>query len=295
MTAAARKFRRARRAWCLTLLACGGGIFAIAYSGWSFADCPGPVRSSSDISYAKMRPPKYPPEAITARAEGKVLLRVVVEPNGAPSSVAVERTSGNDYLDRAAADAVSSWRFNPARCDGKLVQSIALVPVQFDLSEAPPLEPIDTAVANRPTEAGVPVLSEVGREVAPDLRPMEFQSVARMLQFLRNDAIVRPIGIALPVTFAMTFSAFFSSREREAWDVRESSQGGWTAAEGGWTSIIRTTFRDSDRTTWELYSQLCNGDSDWCSLLLTNYLAAMKQAPPGIPPPSPVTSGSKKP
>ncbi len=69
-------------------------------------------------------PPRYPAAAARVRAEGTVGLLIHVDPTGAAAFVEVERSSGNDALDRAAMEAVQRWRFRPAMAGDK--------PVPFD-------------------------------------------------------------------------------------------------------------------------------------------------------------------
>jgi protein TonB len=45
--------------------------------------------------------------------------------------VEVKSSSGFTRLDRAAADAVKTWRFNPATIDGKAVDKSYEVPITF--------------------------------------------------------------------------------------------------------------------------------------------------------------------
>ena len=279
------------RDWYAIAMACCC-FYVMGYPSWSYAGCADPSHADTNVSYAKMRPPKYPSEAAAAHVEGRVLLNVTVEKDGTPSDIVVQTSSGNASLDNAAVEAVSSWKFSPSLCGGKAIRSIAQVPVDFQLSDALPPESIEMATAAKPSDAGVPVLSEVGRELAPDQRPMEFQSVSRMLQFLRNDVDVKPIGAAHSINLTTTLSMFESPASHQTWKVWESTEGGWTVTRGGWASIIRTRFTESGRTTWELYSQLCNGDTGWCSRVLNFYLSVMKQKSPPIPPPAPTPKAS---
>jgi TonB family protein len=56
----------------------------------------------------------YPREALEKRAQGKVMLYVVVDPNGVPSTVEVKDGSGYYVLDRASAQWVKNkWRWLP--------------------------------------------------------------------------------------------------------------------------------------------------------------------------------------
>jgi protein TonB len=99
---------------------------------------PPPAAASSRVISAvpkgdRCRPPEYPLAARRAKVEGRVLLRVVVGSDGSVVSVEVEESSGSVVLDEAAADAVRAWAFEPAREDGRAVESVLLVPCRFSL------------------------------------------------------------------------------------------------------------------------------------------------------------------
>ena len=85
--------------------------------------------------YARTVPPRYPGKARRAGWEGTTVLKVRVDPAGAPDRVAVDRTSGFDILDAAAVKAVRRWRFHPARRGIDAVPSWVRVPVAFKLKE----------------------------------------------------------------------------------------------------------------------------------------------------------------
>lgn len=75
--------------------------------------------------------PKYPPAALRSGIGGTVLVRAEIDASGKPVEVKVARRSGNRDLDRAAVNAVRSWRFKPAMRDGKATASVVQVPVDF--------------------------------------------------------------------------------------------------------------------------------------------------------------------
>ncbi|QSX80028.1 energy transducer TonB [Lysobacter solisilvae] len=102
-----------------------------------------PVRSTTisepltgaHLEYEIAPPPRYPGDAARAGAEGTVVLRVLVGIDGKPLEVSIERSSGNRSLDQAARRQVlSKWRFRAAMQDGRAVQAIGLVPVDFTLN-----------------------------------------------------------------------------------------------------------------------------------------------------------------
>lgn len=79
------------------------------------------------------RKPKYPREAYLGGIEGRVLLRLHVTATGDVEQVDVVRSSGYALLDRAAVEAVSSWRGTPARRGDRPVATRQLLPVRFQL------------------------------------------------------------------------------------------------------------------------------------------------------------------
>jgi protein TonB len=79
--------------------------------------------------------PKYPEGARERGVEGRVVLRVRVGADGRALGVTVSRSSGADELDRAAAEAVRRWRFEPARQGGLAVAGSVTVPIRFRLVE----------------------------------------------------------------------------------------------------------------------------------------------------------------
>ena len=75
--------------------------------------------------------PPYPAEARAQRLEGVVLLLVSVDATGGVTSTHLLSSCGHAVLDRAALDAVGSWRFDPARQHGVTVAAQVEVPVRF--------------------------------------------------------------------------------------------------------------------------------------------------------------------
>jgi len=87
------------------------------------------------LEYAQAPAPAYPRDALRDGVQGTVMLRVLVDVDGRPLDVQVERSSGNRSLDRAAREQVlQRWRFRPATQAGRTVQAIGLVPVDFRLN-----------------------------------------------------------------------------------------------------------------------------------------------------------------
>lgn len=77
--------------------------------------------------------PLYPPAARRAGAEGTTLLMVHVLVDGSIGEVRIERSAGHTALDRAAADAVTQWHFEPAKSGSQAVAVWVVIPVEFRL------------------------------------------------------------------------------------------------------------------------------------------------------------------
>lgn len=93
----------------------------------------GPLTTES-LQYALAPPPTYPREALMAGAEGTVVLKVLVDVDGTPLEVEIQRSSGNRRLDDAAKRQVlRKWKFRPAMREGRAIQVYGLVPVNFSL------------------------------------------------------------------------------------------------------------------------------------------------------------------
>jgi len=86
-----------------------------------------------DADYLDNPAPTYPPLSRRVGEEGKVVLRVFVEPTGLPAKVEIRTSSGYERLDKSAAAAVGRWKFIPARQGSDTVGAWVLVPIVFSL------------------------------------------------------------------------------------------------------------------------------------------------------------------
>jgi TonB family protein len=78
--------------------------------------------------------PEYPKAELKARVEGKVLIEVMVKADGSVvGATVVEGIEGHPDMDRAAVDAVTKWRFEPATADGVPVDMKINIPIEFRL------------------------------------------------------------------------------------------------------------------------------------------------------------------
>jgi protein TonB len=89
--------------------------------------------AGAHLEYLHAPPPKYTRELMMARAEGTVLLQVLVDVDGKPLEVKILKSSGIRQLDELARRTVLKWAFRPATRDGQPVQAIGNVPIDFTL------------------------------------------------------------------------------------------------------------------------------------------------------------------
>ena len=77
--------------------------------------------------------PVYPPVARRNGEQGRVILRVLVNPNGLADDVQVRTSSGFARLDDSARDTVRRWKFVPAKRGPEPVPAWVLIPISFRL------------------------------------------------------------------------------------------------------------------------------------------------------------------
>jgi len=88
-----------------------------------------------DADYLRNPSPAYPPLSRRMGEEGKVILRVSVNPQGMADSVEIRTSSGSARLDESAQRTVRTWRFIPAKRGDVAMQSWVLVPIIFKLEQ----------------------------------------------------------------------------------------------------------------------------------------------------------------
>ncbi len=91
-----------------------------------------PLAVGSLIEYVTQKvSPVYPPAARTVRMSGVVKVDVVVDEQGKVTEV--QKTSGPQMLQRAAADAIKKWKFKPFTRDGQPIKATGFVSFNFSL------------------------------------------------------------------------------------------------------------------------------------------------------------------
>ncbi|MBI4508028.1 MAG: energy transducer TonB [Deltaproteobacteria bacterium] len=93
---------------------------------------PGPFVPSRPLA-ASQRPPGYPESARRWGREGTARVKVRVMEDGTVGHAFLLASAGHPDLDQAALDAVSHWRFTPARRGDMPVASWVVVPIEFRL------------------------------------------------------------------------------------------------------------------------------------------------------------------
>lgn len=84
------------------------------------------------VEYLRAAPPVYPRESQRRHEHGTVVLRVLVDAEGRPAQILVERSSGFERLDNAARDAVAKFLFRPYEVNGIKQAAQVLIPIGFD-------------------------------------------------------------------------------------------------------------------------------------------------------------------
>jgi protein TonB len=86
-----------------------------------------------NADYLDNPPPAYPMRSRRLGEQGRVVLRVLVNPAGSADEVQVQQSSGFLRLDDAARETVARWRFVPAKRGERPVPAWVLIPVSFKL------------------------------------------------------------------------------------------------------------------------------------------------------------------
>jgi len=96
----------------------------------------GPVATTPPIfnaDYLENPTPAYPPLSRRMREQGRVMLRVLVNPRGTADDVQIRTSSGIARLDEAAQETVKRWKFVPAKRGSEPVSAWVLIPISFRL------------------------------------------------------------------------------------------------------------------------------------------------------------------
>ena len=126
----------ARHAWILAL----AGVLLLG--GFLVAPKPAPADGKTEeAAPADTKPPvpvqtvqpEYPKAARAEKAEGMVVVKLLVGADGTPKKAGIQESSGRQDFDKAALLALGQWRFQPATRDGEAVEMEIAVPIRFAL------------------------------------------------------------------------------------------------------------------------------------------------------------------
>ncbi len=96
---------------------------------------PPPVRVGGKVQHARLTrrvQPVYPPEAVEQYVSGRVRLEAIVAVDGNVRDLKL--IDGHPLLALAAMQAVAQWRYRPTRLNGREVEVITLIEVNFNLT-----------------------------------------------------------------------------------------------------------------------------------------------------------------
>lgn len=88
---------------------------------------------SSNADYLNNPKPAYPALSRRLGEQGKVVVRVLIDANGAPQQAEIQQASGFQRLDQAALDTVLRWRYVPGQRGGVAQAMWFNVPINFVL------------------------------------------------------------------------------------------------------------------------------------------------------------------
>jgi periplasmic protein TonB len=91
------------------------------------------VVADSQLGYLVKPNPVYPARSRKAGERGTVMVRVLIDPTGRPSQVAVQTSSGHPPLDEAALSALRAAQFRPYVEGGVAKPIWVLAPITFNL------------------------------------------------------------------------------------------------------------------------------------------------------------------
>lgn len=122
-------------------------LLAVLIQGASAQDSPPagpPYRVGGDITRPEKisgAPPVYTELARRARVTGTVITEAIIDEQGDVVNVRVLKGLPMG-LDKAAVDAVTTWKFKPALKDGQPVKVYYVLTVNFHVEDSPPLGPL---------------------------------------------------------------------------------------------------------------------------------------------------------
>lgn len=113
----------------------GGFLIDIPKFGLKGGEDPFGADMDSPPTPVNRMPPQYPSELLKKGVGGKVVITCVIDAKGGIVSSKVKQSSGEAALDKAALQAVSRWKFKPAKRGGKPFQATCNIPFTFEVKK----------------------------------------------------------------------------------------------------------------------------------------------------------------
>ena len=114
----------------------GAGSGPLAGAGVAAGDGTGVYQMGSGVTDPRLiakTTPSYTDEAIKAKVQGVVILRAIIRKNGQIDSFQVLRGLGYGLEERAIQEIATNWKFRPGTLNGRPVDVLATIEVQFNL------------------------------------------------------------------------------------------------------------------------------------------------------------------
>jgi TonB family protein len=193
----------------LLLVLLAGGALAAPAQDAPPAGGP-PYRVGDDVSRPEKisgAAPVYTELARRARVTGTVIVEAIIDEQG--NVVNAKVLKGQPMgLDRAAVDAIQTWKFKPALKDGKPVKVYYVLTVNFNVDGSAPLGP------------QLQRFLQVNPEFAELLRAKRYPEAAALLDRRAADRSAEP-----ELTTARCYLLLSQGRLDDAWEVAQSYRG----------------------------------------------------------------------
>lgn len=117
-----------------------------------------------DVQAVYRQPPYYPHSALLFCISGQVKARFTIDAQGKPKNIRIIESEPEAVFDKAAADTIETWRFNPACRDGELADREAVQTIEFRLPGDYSRDCAETAA--QVDEATARLLGDIGARYA---------------------------------------------------------------------------------------------------------------------------------
>ncbi len=94
-----------------------------------------PIQEENNPPFPVLTPKiiAYPRKAVRKGWEGQVVVAAEILPDGSVGQTELAKTSGHEVLDRAAVDAIKTWKFSEASREEDAIPQYVDIPVMFKI------------------------------------------------------------------------------------------------------------------------------------------------------------------